>query len=129
MPATAQHDQARRQVGPHLTFTVHVAAPVATDASTRAISRSRHYQVVLAAPDPRNAAAPWPDPRCPQTARPCAWRHAIASRVGKATPQQSDRLEHNTWPLGELLLHTARANQGLLNWAAIVVCQRPLTRF
>jgi hypothetical protein len=58
-PYAAPNDQARRQVGPHLTtFTVHVAAPVATDASTPAISRSRHYQAVLAAPDPQNAAAP-----------------------------------------------------------------------
>jgi len=70
---------------PSQTVPVHVAAPFRDPCECLDNFEKQALSGSLGrAPDLKNAAAPWPRPRCPQTARRCAWSTQDTSRVGKA---------------------------------------------
>src|ERR1035441_3592478 len=71
------------------------------------------------AADPKNATAPWPRPRCPQTAHRCAWRHAILFRMVTPTSGQSDGLNAVSGHSESRYLHTTFAVLGLQDQPSI----------
>ena len=80
---------------------VHVAAPVATHASTQAISRSRQYQAVLASSRPQERYCAVATSTLPADRPPLRVEARNRLSSGKL-PEQSDRIKRRMGPPREM---------------------------